>query len=187
GGAPQRLAQQPEAETRHRCFVELAKRHILGHRHRGYSGVLQRLLGQAEDLEMVEVVTFGLEVLVADEDLAKLDGTLAGERLHKLALAVAGYARNADDLASLDLEIETRDRLPALIVLSEEPSDLKRHATLGRGCARSRWTHNGVSDHHRRHLSRRDGADLAAANLGAASQHREVVAERLDLAKLMAD
>src|ERR1700683_576813 len=133
------------------------------------------------------MVASGLEVLVADEDLAKLDGALAGERLHKLALAVAGYARNADDLAGLDLKIETRDRLPALIVLGEEPSDLKRHAALGRGCARSRWTHDGVSDHHRRHLSRRDGADLAAANPGAASQHREIVAERLDFAKLMAD
>src|SRR5580704_7663298 len=133
------------------------------------------------------MVASGLEVLIANEDLAKLDGTLAGERLHKLALAVAGHACDTNNFTGLDLEIETGNGLPALVVLGEEPSDLKRHAALGRGRARSRWTHDGVADHHRRHLSRRDSADLAAADLGAASQHREVVTERLDLAKLMAD
>src|SRR3984885_13491611 len=133
------------------------------------------------------MVASGLEVLVANEDLAKLDGTLAGERLDKLALAVAGHARDANDLTGLDLKIETGDGLAALVVLGEEPSDLKRNAALGRRCARCRRAHDGVSDHHRRHLSRRDGADLAAADSRAASQHREVVAERLDLAKLVAD
>ena len=38
--------------------------------------------------------------LYTDEDLAKLDGTLAGERFDKLALAVARHAGNADDLPS---------------------------------------------------------------------------------------
>src|ERR1700677_3229092 len=120
------------------------------------------------------MVASGLEVLVADEDLAKLDGTLAGERLYKLALAVAGHARDANDLTGLDLKIETGDGFPALVVLGEKSGDLKRHTALRGSCARSRWAHNGVSDHHRRHFSRRDGADLAAADPGAASQHREV-------------
>src|ERR1700733_13077936 len=133
------------------------------------------------------MVASGLEVLVVDEDLAKLDGTLAGERLHELALAVAGHARNANNLTGLDFKIETGDGIPALVVFGEESSDLKRHAALRRGCARSRRSHGGVADNPRRHLSRRDGADFAAAHPGAASQNREVVTERLDLAKLVAD
>jgi hypothetical protein len=116
------------------------------------------------------VVAFRPEVPVADEDQAKLDRTLAGERLHEFALAVAGYARNADDLVGLNLKIETGNRLPPLVVLDEEPGDLTRHAALGRGCAGSRWAHGGVSDHQCRHLSHRDGADRAAADPGAASQ-----------------
>src|ERR1700691_3332694 len=127
------------------------------------------------------MVASGLEVLVADEDLAKLDGTLAGERLHELALAVAGHARNANDLTGLDLKIETGDGIPALVVFGEESSDLKRHAALRRGCARSRRAHDGVADHHRRPLSRRDGADFAPADRGAASNHREVGKKPLDL------
>jgi hypothetical protein len=101
------------------------------------SGALQRFLGQAEDLETVGMVAFRPEVPVADEDQAKLDRTLAGERLHELALAVAGYARNADDLAGLNLKIEAGDRRPPLVVLGEEPGDLTRHAALGRGRAGS--------------------------------------------------
>ena len=143
--------------------------------------------GRPKTLKRSKWSRLGLEVLVADEDLAKLDRTLAGERLHELALTVAGHAGDADDLTGLDLEIETGDGLAALVVFGEETGDLERHAALGGSCARCRRAHDGVSDHHRRHLARRDGADLAAADPRAASQHREVVAERLDLAKLVAD
>ena len=69
-----------------------------------------------------------LEVLVADQHLAELDRTLAGQRLDKLALAVAGHAGDADDLAGLDLEIEAGDGVAALVVLGEEAGDLERHA-----------------------------------------------------------
>src|SRR6202167_1169772 len=97
------------------------------------------------------MVASGLEVLVADEDLAKLDGTLAGERLHELALAVAGHARNANDLTGLDLKIETGDGIPALVVFGEESSDLKRHAALRCGCAGRRWGTARRPTHPRRH------------------------------------
>ena len=37
--------------------------------------------------------------------------------------------------------------------------------------------HDGVADHHRRHLARRELADLAAANFGAAAKHADVVTD----------
>ena len=53
--------------------------------------------------------------------------------------------------------------------------------------ARRRGADDRVADHHRRHLAGRDRADLAAADPRSAPQHGEVVAERLDLAELVAD
>ena len=47
--------------------------------------------------------------------------------------------------------------------------------------------HHRVADHHRRHLARRELADLAPADLGAATEDTHVVAERLDLAEFVGD
>ena len=86
-----------------------------------------------------------------------------------------------------DLEVEAADGVAPLVVLGEQAGDLERRPALRRDRARRRRAHDRVADHHRRHLAGRDGADLAAADPGAAPQHGEVVAERLDLAELVAD
>ena len=86
-----------------------------------------------------------------------------------------------------DLEIEAGDGVAPFVVLGEETGDLERRPALRRDRARRRGAHDRVADHHRRHLARRNGADLAAADPSAAPEHREVVAERLDLAEFVAD
>ncbi len=88
---------------------------------------------------------------------------------------------------ALTLRSNPLTALAALVVLGEEPGDLERHAVFRRRDAGGGRADDGVADHHRRHLAGRDAADLAAADPGAAPQHREIVAERLDLAELVAD
>ncbi len=90
-------SQKPQAG--HRRLVESAERHVLGDRHRRHGRVLQRLLGQAENLELVEMIALRLEVLVTNKDLPELDRPLAGQRLDELALTVAGDPGDADDFA----------------------------------------------------------------------------------------
>ena len=112
-----------------------------------------------------------LEVLVADQHLPELDRALPGERLDKLALAVARDAGDADDLAGADLDVEAVDRVAPFVVLGEEAGDLEGRAVLGARDARGRGADDRVADHHRRHLAGRDRADLAAADPGAAPEH----------------
>ena len=110
------------------------------------------------------MVALRLEILVVDQHLAELDRPLAGERLDQLALAVAGDAGDADDLAGLDLDVEAVDGVATLVVFGEQARDLERDGVLRGLDPRRRRPDDGVADHHRRHLARRDRADLAAAD-----------------------
>ena len=133
------------------------------------------------------MIALRLEVHVMDQDLAQFDRPLPRQGLHQFALAVARHPGDADDFARLDLEIEPGDGVAPLVVLSEETCDLQRRPALRRGGARRGRTHHRIPDHHRRHFARRNGADLPAAHASAAPEHREIVAERLDLAEFVTD
>jgi hypothetical protein len=133
------------------------------------------------------VAALRLEILVVHQDLAALDRTLAGERLDELALTVAGNPGDADDLARADLQIETGDRFAAFVVFDKEPGDLQDLVVVGRLRPRGGRPHDRVADHHGRHFPRRELADFAPADLGAAPEHADVIAERLDLAELVGD
>ena len=85
-----------------------------------HGGVLERLLGQAEDLVAVVVAALGLEPLAVDEDAAIGQRALAAQRLDQRRLAVAGDAGDADDLAGLDLEVDLVDRGLAVVVVGKE-------------------------------------------------------------------
>ena len=76
------------------------------------------------------MVASGLEVLIANEDRPSLMGRWPR------APPQARFGRCRTRLryqrfAGLDLEIETGDGLPTLVVLGKEPSDLERHAASG--------------------------------------------------------
>ena len=133
------------------------------------------------------MIPLRLEVLVTNEDLPQFNRPLSGQGLDQLALTIARHPGDANDFACGDLEVEPADRVAPLVVLSEKTGNLERRSVLRRDRARRGGAHDRIADHHRGHLAGRNGADLSAADPRAAPQHGEVVAERLDLAELVAD
>ncbi len=95
---------------------------------------------------------------------------------------------DADDLAGLDLDVEAGDRVAALVVLGEQARDLERHAVLRRLRSRAAEGRTTASPIIIAAISRVETAPtLPPPTLRAAPEHGEVVAERLDLAELVAD
>ena len=127
------------------------------------------------------------EVHVMNKDLPEPDRALSGQRLDKLALAVPGNASDSDDLARMHLEVEAAHRIAPFVIFGIEARDFERRAALRRDSPRGGGANDRVPDHHGGHFAVRDRADLTAADPGAAPQYGEVVAERLDLAELVAD
>src|SRR5439155_24256919 len=67
------------------------------------------------------------DIPAVEDDPAAGGSAQADERLHELVLAIAGHARDAQDLARADLEIETPDGLVPAVVIRLEPFDLEDH------------------------------------------------------------
>src|SRR5262249_53041615 len=97
-------AFEPPATGSERWAVEIAECQIVGDAHARDAGVLERLLRQARKLVAAHLLARGPVALAADADLASRCLALAGEHLNQLALAVAGDAGDAHDLAGLDGE-----------------------------------------------------------------------------------
>src|SRR5439155_20666252 len=97
-------AVEPPAEACERRAVELAEGDVVGDAHAADAGVLQRLLRQERHLVAPHLLAAGVIGIAGDTDLAALGLTLAGQYLDELALAVAGDAGDADDLAGTDRE-----------------------------------------------------------------------------------
>src|SRR5713101_4108446 len=124
-------APQPPAAGGEGRAIEIAESQVVGHAHARDAGVFQRLLRQAEELVPAHLLAGGAVALAADADLAAARFALASENFHQLALAIAGNAGDADDLACLDLERNVMQGRLAGIVESVEAIDLEpRRAEL---------------------------------------------------------
>ena len=129
----------------------------------------------------------GVIGIACDADLAALRLALAGQHLDQLALAVAGDAGDADDLAGADRERDVMHGDGAGVV---ERADLAASSSRGlAGFAGARRLHGQLlgADHGARHRVRREFGDLAGAGELAAAQDRDVVGEGHDLAELVRD
>ena len=144
--------------------------------------------GRPNTLNLREMVARRLEILVVDQHLAALDRPLAGKRLDQFALPVAGDAGDADDLAAFDLQVEVDDRLAALVALDGQARRSPASRSLGGAGTRAAEGRTTASPIIISAISRVESTPtLPLADLGAAPQHAEVVAERLDLAELVGD
>ena len=154
----------------------------------GTQAFLQRLLRQAEHLEAVEIVARRLEILVAGSAPAP---SLIGRWPASASTSSLWPLPETPAMPT----ISPAWTLRSTPLTASRPSSFsaKRPATssatpfLGAAARARGRPDDGVADHHRRHLAGGDGPDLAAADAGAAPQHREIVAEGHDLAELVAD
>ena len=94
-----------------------------------------------------------------------LIGRCPDKRLDELALAVAGNAGDADDLAGADLDDRSRSTASRPSSFSTKRPAISSIGPPSRRSTRAaRRAHDRIADHHRRHLARRHRADLAAAD-----------------------
>ena len=113
-------------------------------------------------------------------------GRRPDERLHQLALAVALHARDAEDLAGPDLEVEAVHRAEPPVVLDVEPVDPQDDLTDDRG-SRVRREGHVAADHERRQARLRGRGRLGLADDGAAAEHHDPVGRGQHLAQLVGD
>src|SRR4029077_12725426 len=93
---------EPPAAPGKRRPVEFAERDVVGDAHAADAGVLQGLLGEQRHLVPAHLLAARMIEVAADTDFAAFGLALAGKHLDELPLAVAGDARDADDLAAAD-------------------------------------------------------------------------------------
>ena len=128
----------------------------------------------------------GRRGLPPDPDRAPLVREDAGERLQELGLAVAGDARDTQDLAGADGEARVPDAEHPGAVAHREVLDLEH------GFARSRRAllhaeEHAAADHHRREPFTVGVLGLDVAHHPARAHHRDAVGQRHDLAQLVGD
>ena len=109
----------------------------------------------------------------------------AGDRLREFALAVAGDAGDADDLARAHLEVDAADGLDAAVAAAREAAHLEPTSPVWRGGCGS--CDGSSADHHLgelvpRHVLRQHRPDPAPV-----PQHGDPVGEREHLADLVRD
>ena len=128
----------------------------------------------------------GVIGIAGDADFAILRFALAGQDFDQLALAVAGDAGDADDLAGTHGEGDVMHGDGAGIV---ERADLCELQPRLSGFAGARRLHGQFlgADHRARHRVRRQLSDLAGTGELATAQDRDLVGEGHDLAELMRD
>ena len=110
----------------------------------------------------------------------------AGKRLEELALAVAGDAGDADDLARMDREGRVRDAQHAAGVDHGEILDLE-HRRAGRALALLDLQQHAPADHRLGELRRRGLGGHEGGDHLAPAHHRDPVGDRHDLAQLVGD
>ncbi len=197
----------PAREGRH---IVAAQRHVVGHAHRGHTAVAQGLFGQAAHLQRAVLRPRGPVIAVADAHRARRAQALPGQRLHQLALAVAGHPGDADDLAGAHVQVEPVHRGLAAIAFHAQAADLQAHRPGGCGCARQRadrvvaglglrlgagigaafgsGARASFPAHHRLGQFGRPGLrHRQAAHMPPPPQHRHVVGKGTDLAELVRD
>ena len=79
-----------------------------------------RHVADADEPLRVRIVLGERQRLAVDQDFAAAQGTDAGERLEQLRLAVAGDARDAEDLAFAQNEGDAVDAHHAAVVAHDE-------------------------------------------------------------------
>jgi len=106
-------------------------------------------------------------------------GALAGQHLHQLALAVARDAAMPRISPPRTLSVSPRNRRRPASLSAARSATSSRTSPAARGVALRRLGDALGADHHRRHLLRVEGCDGAAADLAAAAQHRDRVANAI--------
>src|SRR4051794_5661574 len=124
--------------------------------------------------------------IAADAYLAAFGLALAGERFDQLPLAVAGDARNADDLAAADGERYVVDRDGAGIVERGELAEFKPGFPDFTNPWRLYRQLLGA-DHGAGHIVRREFGDLAAPGQLAPAQDGHLIGKRHHLTEFMCD
>ena len=125
-------------------------------------------------------------MIARDLDFAALGRALAGQHLDELALAIAGDAGDADDLAAAHGERHVMDGDCAGIVECPQLVERQPHAA---GLARA-WRLDGQllrADHGARHRVRREVLHQALAGELAAAKNRHLVSKRHHLAEFVGD
>ena len=121
------------------------------------------------------------------QDAAVLGMTLAGQGLDQLALAVAGDAGHADDLAGPDIQRQPVDRALADIVGDRQAFDAQHRLARHAGLALDQHAGFAPADHHLGHGVVVELGGRPRAHELAAAQHRHRVAEGIHLAELVSD
>src|SRR5262249_28752605 len=123
---------EPPGSTAALAPVEIAESEILGDRHGADASVAERLLGEAMDAKTLRRLSRAVILGAGDDDGAAGLDALSRQHLDQLALAVAGDAGDADDLALVDGEGVDDEARPAARILGAEVPE-RQH----RGGARS--------------------------------------------------
>ena len=114
--------------------------------------------------------------LAVEEDFAGAERAHAGERLEKLRLAVAGHARDAEDLARAQGEGDAVDANHAPVVTHHEVARLERDsARMGRPLVDLQ--DHLAPDHRVGELRRRGLVGVEGRDHFAAPHHRDAVGE----------
>ena len=128
----------------------------------------------------------GVIVLALQIDAAAFGVALAGEHLDELALAVAGNAGDADDLAAADRERHVAHRRLAAVVERIELLDVEARRAELAGARRLHGQFLGA-DHHARHGIGAQILDVPLPRELAAAKDGDLVGERHHLAEFVGD
>ncbi len=167
--------------------VEAPERHVVGDAHARDAGVAQRLLRHERHPVAPRLGAPGVVALAMHPHRARRRLALAGQHLDQLALAVARYAGDADDLAGAHDEGHAAHRRQSLVVLGGKPIELEaRGARVARG-ATAHDANLLIADHQSRHVIGAERGNGAAADQAPAAQHRHLVGKSHHLAELVGD
>src|SRR5262249_24070333 len=149
-----------------RRAVEIAERQIVGDAHARHAGILQRFFRQTGEPVPAHLLARRVVALAANAHFAARRLALPRQHLDQLALAVAGDAGDADDLAAFDRERHLVQCRLAGIVKRIETIDLEpRRAELTDTGWRFRQRLR--TDHHAGHGVRRELGDAALSGEAA--------------------